>query len=203
MIFMKKIMILFGALCAIVLAGCASTPSVSRVSSDTVTDLSGYWNDTDVKTVTQTLTEECLSSAAISNYYKKYKKNPVVIVGTFENRSSEHLDTAIITKRFEIALVNSGRVDFVASSDQRGEIREERKDQQVNASEKTQSALLNETGADFMLVGSVKTIVDSNGKQTARTYYVSAELIDIETNQKLWMGEDSSIKKLIKNASYR
>lgn len=128
---------------------------------------------------------------------------PVVIVGSFENRSSEHIDTSIITKKFEISLVNSGKVDFVASSNQRGEIRDERKDQQVNASEKTQAALLNETGADYMLLGSVKTIVDSNGKQTARTYYVSAELVDIETNKKLWLGEDSSIKKLIKNPTTR
>lgn len=30
---------------ALLVSGCASTPQVTRVSSDTQTDLSGYWND--------------------------------------------------------------------------------------------------------------------------------------------------------------
>ena len=50
-----------------------------------------------------------------------------------------------------------------------------------------------------MLIGSVKTIVDAVSGKSTRTYYVTAELIDIETNRKLWAGEDSSIKKLIKS----
>ena len=35
-----------------------------------------------------------------------------------------------------------------------------------------------------------------------RTYYVSAELIDIETNRKVWVGEET-IKKLIKQPKYK
>ena len=95
------------------------------------------------------------------------------------------------------------KVDFVASASERGEVRDERNDQQVNSSEETAKSLRNETGADFMLIGSVKTIIDSSGKQTTRTYYVNAELIDIETNRKLWVGDNSSIKKLIKQSNYR
>ena len=48
-----------------------------------------------------------------------------------------------------------------------------------------------------MLQGDIKTIVDSNGKKTSRTYYISAELVNIETNEKIWLGENSSIKKII------
>ena len=108
----------------------------------------------------------------------------------------------ISNKKFEIALLNSGKVDFVASSSERAEIRTERNEQQSFASEATAKSIGNETGADFMLIGAVKTIVDSISGQSARTYYVTAELIDIETNRKLWAGEDSSIKKLIKTPVY-
>lgn len=188
--------ILFGA------TSCGST-SVERISSDTVTDLSGYWNDTDVKIVAEKIVNECSNSKAVISLKALKKRNPVIIVGTFANQSDEHIDTSIITKKIEIALVNSGSVDFVASSSERSEVRDERDDQQVNSSEETASSLGNEVGADFMLKGAVKTIVDSNGKQTARTYYVTAELISIETNKKLWMSEDSSIKKFIKRSNYR
>ena len=49
-----------------------------------------------------------------------------------------------------------------------------------------------------MLKGSVKTIVQSAGDKTVRTYYVYAELHDIRTNKIVWMAENDSIKKVIK-----
>ena len=106
-------------------------------------------------------------------------------------------------KKFETALINSGKVDFVASSSERQEIREERLEQQEWASEETAKRLANEYGADFMLIGSVKTSVDMVDNKTVRTYFVYAELIDIETNRKLWIGENSEIKKLITKSNYR
>lgn len=184
------------------LAGCA-TPKVERIDAETVTDLSGYWNDTDVRLVADTLIKECTNAPAISNYTRTKGTFPVVIVGTFKNQSDEHIDTSILVKKFEAALVNSGKVDFVASAAERGELRQERKEQQDWSSEETAKRLANETGADFMLIGAVKTIVDMNDKKSSRTYYVTAELIDIESNRKLWIGENSEIKKLITKPKVR
>lgn len=184
------------------LDGCA-TPKVERIDAETVTDLSGYWNDTDVRLVADTLIKECTNAPAISNYTRTKGKFPVVIVGTFKNQSDEHIDTSILVKKFEAALVNSGKVDFVASAAERGELRQERKEQQDWSSEETAKRLANETGADFMLIGAVKTIVDMNDKKSSRTYYVTAELIDIESNRKLWIGENSEIKKLITKPKVR
>ena len=99
--------------------------------------------------------------------------------------------------------MNSGKVEFVASSSERDEVRNERNDQQINSSEDTAKSLGNETGADFILQGSVKTIVDTDGKIMSRTYYVTTELINIETNKKIWMDDNSSIKKIIKSSSVR
>lgn len=200
---MKKTLFVLIAVAAIIcLTGCAST-KVDRVSADTVTDLSGYWNDTDVRIVAESLVSECVDAPAISNYIKTNQKFPVVILGTFKNDSDEHIDLDIVAKKFETALINSGKVDFVASSDQRAEIREERIEQQEWASEETAKRLANETAADFMLVGSVKTIVDAAGNKSTRTYYVNVELIDVETNRKLWIGENSEIKKVITRSGTR
>lgn len=182
--------------------GCASQ-KVERVSTDTITDLSGYWNDTDVRIVAETLIDDCVNAPAITNYIRNNGKMPVVIVGNFRNDSDEHIDTSILTKKFETALINSGKVDFVASASERGELRAEREEQQTWASEETAKRLANETGADFMLIGSVKTMVDQADNTTARTYWVYAELIDIESNRKLWIGENSDIKKIITRSNVR
>lgn len=199
----KQILTIAAVSAALIFSSCASN-NVSRVSSETVTDLSGYWNDTDVRLVAGEIIDGCLASPRIAQYLSQHGgKLPVVIVGSYRNKSDEHIDTEILTKKLEAALVNSGKVEFVASSAERNELRAERIDQQTNASESTAKSLGNETGADFMLQGSVKTIVDSDGKTMARSYFVTTEMIDIETNKKIWMDDNSSIKKVIKRSSTR
>ena len=200
----KKIAIVLVALATILvlMTGCKST-RVERVSSDTVVDLSGYWNDTDVRIVAESVIADCVNAPAITNYIRNNGTLPVVIVGNFRNDSDEHIDTSILTKKFETALINSGKVDFVASSSERGEMRQEREERQTWASEETAKRLANETGADFMLIGSVKTMGDQMDNTSTRTYWVYAELIDIESNRKLWLGENSEIKKVITRSKTR
>jgi len=196
---MKRILIIVGMV-LFVFASCASggTPKVQRVDSSTQTDLSGYWNDTDVRLVCKSLIDDCLNSPRVDQAIKaKRGKTPTVIVGRFKNDSSEHIDTTIISTIMEQTIFNSGKLDFVAGGSTRDELRAERQDQQTNASEATAKALANETGADFMLTGSVKAMVDKAGNQTVRTYFVTAEMTNIENNQRMWIGQNSDIKKII------
>ncbi len=201
---MKKIVRL-GILLAVLISlmvSCQSTVSVDRLSSDTDIDLSGNWNDTDIRLVASSLVKDSLNSPWVDNFRMKKMKNPVVIVGSFLNRSSEHIDTSIIAKRYEMELINSGKVDMVADVSFRATVRDEREEQQYFASESTAKALGKEIGADYLLQGSVRTNLDQVGGKSVRTYYVSAELIDIETNQKVWVGEET-IKKMIKQSKYK
>jgi hypothetical protein len=65
----------------------------------------------------------------------------------------------------EITIFNSGKMDFAAGGATRDAIRAERQDQQIFASEETAAALAKETGADFMLFGTVRTIIDRAGSK--------------------------------------
>jgi uncharacterized protein (TIGR02722 family) len=179
------------------LSACGTT-NVKRIESGAQKDLSGYWNAVDVKIVCEALINDCLSSQRVSREITaRGNKKPVVIVGRFRNASSEQIDTEIISLNMENVIFNSGKLDFVAGGDTRAELRAERQEQQGNASEETAAALGKETGADFMLTGSVRTIVDRDGNRSVRTYYVSAELTNIETNERMWMGQDDSITKVV------
>ena len=195
-------------LIAVMFSACSSSPKVKRTSAGTQIDLSGRWNDSDVRQVSESLINDCLSSPAVTRFIQEYSsKNkgnlPAALVGRFKNDSSEHIDTSIISKSMEIAIVNSGKLEFVAGGDTREEIRGERQDQQMNASDRTASELFNETGAALLLTGSVKSIVDRAGNRTVRSYFVSAELTNIETNRRIWMGENSDIKKEIVQSKSR
>ncbi len=204
----KKLFVVFSAVvCIFSFVGCMSVnssgQSVERINPNKQTDLSGYWNDTDVRIIAETLVEECVNAPAIIRYIKENQKEPVVQLGSFKNRSDEHLDTQILATKFKVALINSGKVKFSAEKEIKEELREEILAQQDWASEDTVKMLANETGADFLLIGSVRTIVDSIPGETVRTYQVIAELYDIETSEIVWSGENMDIKKHLKQSSIR
>ena len=134
---------------------------------------------------------------AIAQYRRQNGRNPVAIVGKIRNDSDEHIDTSIVEKRFQSAIINSGTLDFVSDKNEQTELRDERLDQQTNSSKETMKRLKNETGADVMLLGSIKTMVQKEGRKSVRAYFVYAQLHDIETNKILWSGENSEIKKVI------
>jgi len=181
---------------------CSSSPQVTRVDADTRIDLSGRWNDSDARMVSNSLINDCLNSPAVARFIQEFTalnsgRRPAALVGRFRNDSSEHIDTFIISRAMERAIVNSGMLDFVAGGDTREEIRNERHDQLLFASDETAASLANKTGAILLLTGSINSIVDRAGNRTVRSYFVSAELTNIETNRRLWMGENSEIKKEI------
>ena len=127
---MKKLF-LMGCLLsfAVVLFSCSSAPKVTRVDENEQIDLSGNWNDTDSKLVAGEMIEDSLSRPWLENFMMKKQAKPRIIVGTILNKSDEHISTETFTKDLEIALLNSGKASFVASKDQREEIRSERMDQ--------------------------------------------------------------------------
>ena len=102
----------------------------------------------------------------------------------------------------EKELINSGLVDFVASKTERSEIRDERKDQDLHASEDTRKEMGQEQGADFMLKGDISTIIDTEGKEQVRFYQIDLTLISLSNNRKVWVGQ-KKIKKYLKKASAR
>jgi uncharacterized protein (TIGR02722 family) len=178
----------------LLVVGCSGSRQVTRMSAETVTDLSGNWNDTDARLVAEEQINDCLSRPWITDFAAQYGRKPVVTVGTIRNNSNEHIDTETFTTDFERELKNSGQVKFVAAPYQRDEIRDERQDQQRFASDETAKRLAQETGADFMLKGSIKSIADQiEGKQT-KFYQIDLELINIESNEKVWIGS-KEIKK--------
>jgi uncharacterized protein (TIGR02722 family) len=182
-------------------AGCSSMPKVTRTSSDEVIDVSGYWNDTDSQMVSQEMIDDSLGRIWIEEWRGATGKKPTVIVGSVRNQSSEHINTRTFTKDLERAFVNSGRVRLVASSDERGGVRNERLDQLRNSTIDTAKSMGKEIGADFMMIGGINSIIDAAGGTKVRFYQVELELVNLETNEKVWIGQ-KKIKKVVTRSRY-
>ena len=152
--------------------------------------------------VAEEMIQDALSRPWISNFSRDQGHAPAVIVGTVRNLSHEHINVNTFTADMERELVNSGRVEFVASSSERGEVRDERVDQDLNSKEDTRNAPGQEVGADFMLKGQINTIIDAEAKEQVRYYQVDLTMISMADNRKVWLGQ-KKIKKLIKNGKVR
>lgn len=178
-------------------SGCAT--QVSRLDDGQEVALSDRWNAKDSELVANEMIDDMLSFPWASNFERQHRQRPTVIVTRVANRSHEHIAIPTFVNDIKRAIIRSGRADFVASADERGDLREERRDQELNA--RNAKAQGQEQAADFALSGSIESIVDQVGKQRVTFYQVDLKLIDMESNREVWNGQ-KKIQKLQKKSSF-
>jgi uncharacterized protein (TIGR02722 family) len=187
------------AVLAVVLVGvaaCGAETKVTRVDTGVVTDLSGRWNDTDSRMVAESMVKEALDLPWLINFSQSKRRQPVVVVGTVLNNSHEHINVQTFVADLERELTNSQKVTFVAGKNEREEVRTERKEQAMYAREDTQKAPGKELGADYIMKGTIATILDEADGTKAMFYQVDLQMVDLESNAKVWFGQ-KKIKKVI------
>ncbi|HAD95976.1 MAG TPA: penicillin-binding protein activator LpoB [Cryomorphaceae bacterium] len=192
---MKSNFFLVAALC-IGIASCNSTKKVTRVDEGEQIDLSGRWNDTDSRLVANEMVQDALSRPWLGDHMQDAGKKPSIIVGLVKNKTSEHIATETFINDIERAFINSGRVNLVQGGEFRNDLRAEKLDQQDNASMETVKRFGREMAADYIMQGTVSSITDSDGRTKLVFYQTDLSLTNIETNQKVWIG-DKKIKKVV------
>ncbi|RKY36798.1 MAG: penicillin-binding protein activator LpoB [Candidatus Omnitrophota bacterium] len=202
---MQKKLILVGGLIAVTALfanGCAGR-SVKRLDVEKVVDISGRWNDTDARLVSEEMIKDCLMRPWLDKFNEKNNGKPTVIVGTIINRSHEHINSALFIKDLEMSLINSNQVKFVASKEEREELRQERTAQHEGFTKQdTVKSDGFESGADFMLKGSINSSKDEIKGKYVIMYQVNLELINLQNNEKVWIGQ-KEIKKYVKKGIFR
>jgi TolB-like protein len=192
----------FGGTLLLLAAGACASTHVTRIEPNAVTDLSGRWNDTDSRLVANQLVEQTLTAGWAKRYTDTHGgEAPAVLVGSFTNRTMEHIAVGTFVKDIERALVTTGSARVVASGDERRDLRGERSDQQQNARADTRSKLGQELGARYMLAGELQAVEDVEGRERIVFYQIDASLIDLETNAKVWVGQHK-IKKYIERTRF-
>ena len=196
MIVLNRVRIGLVALVVLSLAGCAQETRITRVDSEVVTDLSGRWNDTDSRMVAESMVKEALEYPWLNGFSGSKHRQPVVVVGAIMNNSHEHIDVNTFVADLERELTNSQKVTFVSGKGDREELRTERKEQAMYAREDTQKAPGKELGADYMRKGTIATILDEADGTKAMFYQIDLQMVDLESNAKVWYGQ-KKIKKVI------
>jgi hypothetical protein len=190
------------AILLLLIVGACYSKRVTRIEPSAVTDLSGRWNDTDSRLVANQLVEQTLAAGWAKRYTDLHGgEAPTVIVGTFSNRTLEHIQLGTFVKDIENALITTGSARVVASGAERAELRAERKDQQQYSRADTRTRPGQELGARYALTGELQAIEDVDGRERVVFYQVDASLVDLETNTKVWVGQHK-IKKYVERARF-
>jgi uncharacterized protein (TIGR02722 family) len=195
---MKKTILIVASFTAVILISSCSR-QVTRIDPAEQVDLSGRWNNTDSRLVAQDMTHTILDGRWIDQHLaSKSGQRPVVIVGFIDNKSHEHIDAETFMKDVENSFITTQSVRLVQGGKKREELRAEKADQQTNASASSMKKFGLEQGADYILQGSINSIVDSYKRKKVVYYQANLELTNIETNEVVWIGE-KKIAKYVKN----
>ncbi len=196
---MKKITFAFSAFAVIALLNVSCSRKVTRIEPSQQIDLSGRWNNTDSRLVAEEMTKAILSDKWMGEHQQNHNsQKPVVIVGFVSNKSHEHIEAETFVKDVEQSFIQSAKIRLVQGGKKREELRAEKADQQTNASASSMKKFGLEQGADYILQGSVNSIVDSEKRKKVTYYQVNLELTNIQNNEVVWIG-DKKIAKYIKN----
>ena len=188
---------------AVLLVGCSQGTQVTRLDPETTIDLSGFWNDTDSRMVADALIDDAMNFPWARRFMQQNNGDvPTVIFGSVRNRTTEHIAVNTFLRDMEASFLRTGLTRVVADPEQRSQIREEREDQQQNASAATRARMRNELGADFMLVGEITSIEDIEGNREVIYYQIDLNLTDLESNERVWIGQHR-IKKFVERSRTR
>lgn len=187
---MKKILFFMGL--SLLSLAFLSAKSVKRGGN---ADMTPYLNESDARVVCKDIVDQVIQSPRIVRFSSKNNRDPVVTIGTIKDETGEFFDTQIIANNLKTAILKSGVLEFMANKDVRNEMRQEVVEQADHASEEQAKAMDEEDAADYMLTGSVKLMVQNNGKQQERTYIVNIELTDLQTHRTVDMFEPTDAVK--------
>ena len=195
---MKKLFYVFATIVLVATISSCANRKVTRIDPSETPDISGSWNNTDSRLTAEEMIKQILSAKWVGNHVNEKNKKPVVIVGLITNKSHEHIEAETFMNDLEKSFITSEKISLVQSGKKREQMRAEKADMQTNASVSTMKKFGLEKGADYILQGSINSIVDAYKKKKTVTYQIDLELTNIETNEVVWIG-DKKIAKYVKN----
>ena len=182
-----------------IVTGCGGT-TVARTDERAVVDLSGNWNAADSTLVADAMIADCLSRPWLENFTKTNNRKPVVKIGRITVRTNgDVVNTQIFANDLVRALINSDKAEAVASNAENDQAREERKQQDVHASEATRKESFQETGTDFLIIGEINVQDDMAGGTKQKFYSTDLKMTDVKTQKQVWLGNKKISKIVTRN----
>jgi|SRR5688572_24573304 len=163
------------------------------------------YGSTDLQTLAGEMVESLVAAPQLNyldNSGKTDDKRVIVLTGSVENRTSEHIDTEGITDKIQTALLKSGKFRFVADRAGQSQIDDQIRFQEGRVREEMLRQYGKQNGADVILYGTLRSIdkrkgssIESGGTRKKDVYYQFVlKCVNIDTAEILWQ-EEQELRK--------
>lgn len=170
----------------------------SATPSDHPVELSGAWNDVDADLVATEIIRDFLASDWVADWSARHAgKTPTLRLYPIRNRTTGYIDHRFFTKRFEAALVRSGKVAVLLALDEKPRT-SDGEDVLDQDDEATRGR--DERAVDFVLNGTLIVQEDRAGNRQVSAYLATVEIVETATQRKAWIGQ-KRVRKLIDGES--
>ena len=167
----------------------ACAPKVLYDDPKKVETLTINFSSTDLQIISQAMVDSVLKSVIANDENK-----PIIVIEEIKNKTSEYIDTSVITDSIRAKLSNSGLIQFGVNIDElEGQISEIDRQQGEYYDENLCVEKGKLAGADYRLSGSLISI-DKSKKKLFKTkkdkfYKISLQLWNIKTGVLVWADE--------------
>ena len=182
---LTKLSLLISA--GLLVIGCSTTPKISYGDAKAVETVTSGFGSTDLNQMAEAMTRSLLQTKSIS----ASATAPVITLAEVKNKTSEYIDTRVITEKIRTQLTKSGQVRFAVSITEMQNQTDELKRQNQSGlyKEKGQAKIGNMQGAKYRIEGAISSIVKQN-KSVKDIYYIfNLSLVDNESGLIEWADE--------------
>jgi uncharacterized protein (TIGR02722 family) len=168
------------------LAAC-SGPQVRYGDAKAVETVSPNYGSTDLQLIAESMSRSLLQTRVISGA----KDAPTITVAEVRNKTSEYIDTRVITDKIRTQLIKSGQVRFAVNINEMQNQVDELKRQNQSGLYKGSSIskIGNMEGAKYRIEGTISSIVKQNKNVKDYFYVFNLNLINNETGLLEWADE--------------
>ena len=182
---------------ALSLAACGGPRAFTRgeyADSNAIELLSDQFNENDLQLIAKKMANSLTDSATV----QAIPGRPVVVVGRMRNKTSEHIDMESLADKLRVELQQKNRFAFV-NKVAREEIAQEYEYHGSGYVRPEQAKKPGgQAGADYLLTGSIASIVQEVGGDKVVYYKMTMELTNLTSSVIEWSDEKELRKKFRK-----
>ena len=184
------------AVVAMLVSGCASTPSVREVTLDRA-PITSKLEPQDVRRTVEKMVESLVAAPGVREAVGGDR--PVLDIEPLKNRTAQHVDMVSVTDSMRMQLLRSGLFRFVDKSTSGTDI--EFMDTQANLGlTDTKKAIKagQQSAAQMYLTGALSEIKTQVGRTVDQYYKFSMVLKDLRSGELVWADEQEIRKESVK-----
>ena len=180
-------------LISLFLTGCVTTTNKrldqGDIDSHALTD---RWNAEDSKRVANKMVNDLFDFPWLKRFNRENPgKRPVIVIHRITNKSHEHIAVDTFVNDVKRAIIRSDLADFKVAGEELAALRGLKLDD-IHTMDPVE--LGRELGANFMLSGSINSMVDQMGRERVTSYQIDMKLVNVESAREAWNGSEKISK---------